>query len=399
MPEPRRSRDQLPATKTLALGCAFLVCLQSLAAAQSPQSKSAGDIFPLRTAWMVTLDAPPALPPAYDDARAYVALRPDPDRGYPANRIVALSLTDGSTKWSREVAGVDALAVGDDLVFACSGSLLQALETSDGRPRWQLPLDAPLSAPLHHDHGWLIAVTQGSQAFAIRARDGEKVWQVHLPSPAVGEPALSGDELYLPLTDSRVVRLKLETAAVIWDQKILSQPTSILALDDRVFVGTRERWFYALHPGSGRVLWRVRVGSAVVGVPAADRSAVYFLAFDNLLRALDRSGGSLKWRQLLVRRAGFGPFRMDTLLFVSGPSPTIQAYDTNGGTSAGSFDAPHDLFAPVHVMPGLVDRDFLLVALTGEGELLAIRPQSLEPEPFAISPLVCLSLGFPRWRY
>ena len=65
----------------------------------------------------------------------------------------------------------------------------------------------------------------------------------------------------------------------------------MLALDDRVFVGTARTWFYALQPEDGRVRWRKRVGAAVVGRPAADRSAVYFLALDNLLRALDRVGG------------------------------------------------------------------------------------------------------------
>jgi hypothetical protein len=145
------------------------------------------------------------------------------------------------------------------------------------------------------------------------------------------------------------------------------------------------------------VEWRFRIGGPVVGAPTTGPSTVYFLAFDNLLRALDRAGGSLKWRQMLARRARFGPFPVGRLLVVSGLSQVIQAYDVRGGAPAGTFETPHDLFTPVHPIAGLVDRDFLLIALTGQGELLAIRPHSLQPEEFAVSPRVFLMAGFPRW--
>jgi outer membrane protein assembly factor BamB len=368
------------------------------AAAQAP-AKPGSEIFPLTSVWMVKLDTPPALSAAYDAARAYIVLKPDPDRAIPATRLTAVSLSNGSTKWTREINAADSIVADGDHLVASAGSLLQAFATSDGTPRWQLALSAPLSAPLLPIGGWLIAVTQASDAVAVRSLDGAKLWQVHLPSPAVGKPAAAGDALYLPLTDNRVLRLKLDTGGVVWDEKILSQPTTLLALDDRVFVGT-SGWFYALQPKDGKVLWRFRVGGAVVGEPAASVSAVYFLALDDLLRALDRESGPLKWRQILVRRERFGPLRVADLLFVSGNSPTIQAYDMKSGTPAGSFDAPHDLkMIPVHLVPGLLERDFLLMAMTGEGELMAIRPQSLQPEAFAVSPRAYLLTGFPIWRW
>jgi outer membrane protein assembly factor BamB len=403
MPESPTSKHQLRPARILLCGCALLVCLFCVhagAAAQSPPPTPGGDIFPLSTLWMVTL-APPAIDPAYDGDRAYVALKPvvEEDVQVQPASLVAVSLTDGSQVWKRALADVQSLAAGDSLVFACAGRVLQGLGASDGQSRWQLPLDAPLAAGLVYQRGWLIAVTQDGKALGIRARTGEKAWQVQLPSPASGEPAVSGDALYLALTDNRVMRLTLDTAAIAWDRKILSRPVTLLALDDSLFVGTRERWFYTLAPEDGRVRWRVRVGAAVVGPPAAGRSAVYFLSLDNVFRALDRSGGTVIWRQLLVRRARYGPFPAGSLLLLSGSSTSIQAFSRDGGAPAGSFDAPHDLQGPVHVVQGLVDRDFLIIALTGDGELLAIRPKSLEPDAFAISPRVALIAGFPRWRW
>jgi len=404
MPEPLRISIPLGILGALALAFtpraeAQTAATQTAAAAAQAPAKPGSEIFPLTTFWMVKLDTPPALSPAYDAARAYIVLKPDPDRAIPATRLTAVSLSNGSTKWTREIAAVDSIVTDGDLLVASVGSSLQAFAASDGTPRWRLALSAPLSAPLLSIGGWLIAVTQASDVTAVRPLDGGKLWQVHLPSPAVGIPAVAGDALYLPLTDNRVLRLKLDTGAVVWDQKILSQPTTLLALDDRLFVGTSE-WFYALQPKDGKVLWRFRVGGAVVGEPVASASAVYFLALDNLVRALDREGGPLKWRQILVHRERFGPLRVADLLVVSGASPTIQAYDARSGTAAGSFDAPHDLkMMPVHLVPGLLERDFLLIAMTGEGELMAIRPQSLQPEPFAVSPRVYLLTGFPIWRW
>lgn len=396
---------------TVALGLAVVICFtypQPGAAAitggsepaPSAQARSSTtDIFPLSILWMVTLDTPPALAPAFDDERAYVALKADVEGGRPIKRIAAYSLTDGSRKWTRDAPDVDGLETGSGLLFACAGPRLEALLAADGSPRWHVSLDAPLSAPLQAAGGWLIALTQASHAYAIRAVDGARLWDVHLPSPATGPPALLGDAVFLPLTDNRVVRLDLQSGALVWTRSLLSQPTCLLALDNRVFVGTNERWFYALSPQNGRVEWRFRVGGPVVGTPAAGPSTVYFLALDNLLRALDRAGGSLRWRQMLARRARFGPFQLGSLLVVSGLSQVIQAYNVHGGTPAGTFETPHDLFTPAHPIAGLVDRDFLLIAVTGQGELLAIRPHSLQPEEFAWSPRVYVMAGFPYWIY
>ncbi len=401
MLEPRRigTPPGVPAVATLALAVVLAVLLEAHAAAQPVPPKPEAPVFPLAPLWTATLDSAPALPPAYDTTHAYLVLKPDPDRGFASARLIAVSLGDGSLKWTHDIPAADALAVGAAGVFTCAGPLVQAFGAADGAPRWQLPLGAPLSAPLHLADGRLVATTQASDVTAVRTLDGSKLWQRHLPSPATGEPATSGDGLYLPLTDNRVIRLKPDTGAITWTVRILSQPTTVLALEDRVFVGTREDWFYALRPHDGKVLWRVRVGAGVVGAPAVDRSAVYFLALDNLLRALYREGGSLDWRQMLVRRERFGPLLAGGLLLVSGFSPTLQAYDAVTGKPAGSFDAPRDLAGPVHLVPGLLARDFLAIVLTGEGQLMALRTQSLQPEAFALSPRVYLTNGFPFWHW
>ncbi len=366
--------------------------------ANAAGAPASDDIFPLSILWTVALDTPPALAPAYDDDRVFIALKADEDRGHPVERIAAYSLTSGDVKWTRDAPAVNALEAGGALVFACSDRKVEAMQASDGAPRWQLSLDAPLSAPMHAQGGWLFVMTQASHAYAFRASDGKLVWDIHLPAPASAQSAAVGDGLYVPLTDNRVLRLQVETGAIVWDRSLRSQPTCVLALDDRVFVGTSERWFYALSPRNGGVDWRFRVGGAVVGTPSADRSNVYFLALDNLLRALDRSGGSLRWRRLLGHRGRFGPFLVGRLLVVSGASPTIETYAARGGAPTGTLDAPHDLKSmPIHVVPGIVDRDFLLFAVTGEGELLAIRPHSLEPETFALSPRLALLAGWPYW--
>lgn len=399
MVEPGSIAAARAARALAALAFVLVLSLPLRAAAQSAPAAPGAALFPLSTLWTVTLDTAPALAAAYDEQHAYFVLKPDPDRGLTSARLTAISLGDGSTGWTRDIAAADALAAGDDQVFTCTGGLLQAHAAADGTPRWQLALDAPLSAPMHVVAGWLIAVTQASDVVAVRTRDGSKLWQAHLPSPATGEPSVNGNQLYLPLTDNRVLQLHLETGAIVWDRKIVSQPMTIVALDDRVFVGTRQRWFYALQPKDGKVLWRFSIGGAVVGAPAVDRSAVYFLALDNLLRALGRGRGSLRWRTILVRRDRFGPFRASNLLFVSGSSKTIQAYDAGTGKPAGSFDAPGDLNGPIHFVPGIIAVDFLIVAVTGEGQIVAIRPQSLQPEAFTWSPRMYLITGFPIWRW
>jgi hypothetical protein len=353
----------------------------SSAARYATQQKGASPApatLPFAVAWDTPLDGPLAAAPAYDTTHAYLALGDSAEK--PA-QTVGLSLADGSVTWRRDLANVQSLAADNGLVFVATNTTLHALLSADGRPAWQFALDAPPVVPLIAVNGWLIVATEKS-VVALSGREGTRVWQQPVPASVAAAPAVSGEGVYLGLADGRLLRLNVQSGAIVWTAHLAAPCAAILALEDQLLAGTKGRAFCALDPRNGHVRWRVRTGSDVVGMPLADGWRVYFISLDNLLRGVDRENGTLHARRVLTRRALFGPFRAGNLLLVSGMSPTIEGFRLPMLEPAGTFETGGTelgqgglkLAAPVHVAPGQAEGQWLLVCVTGEGEVIALRP-------------------------
>ena len=99
----------------------------------------------------------------------------------------------------------------------------------------------------------------------------------------------------MPVDDGRVVALQVESGEPVWERRLGGAPNDMLALDDRLYVGSADNFFYCLDADDGEVAWRWRTGADVIGAPVADDRRVYFVSLDNVLRALDlRRGPALE---------------------------------------------------------------------------------------------------------
>ena len=343
----------------------------------------------------VTLDAAPSAAPGLDTNSAYVALRD--------GRLVAVDLESGRVRWSQELPTSFAPETGDGLVFVAGGDHLTAV-TADGKSAWRLPVAGGFSAPLRWDAGWLIASAASGDVLAIRARDGLVVWTMRLGSPVRARPALAAERVYLSLEDGRVAALNLLTGATEWERTLGGTPGEVLALDERLYVGSRDKFFYCLATDDGDRKWRWRTGGSVLAAPVVDAERVYYTSLDNVLRAMNRSNGWLAWDVGLPLRPSGGPLLVGRLLFVAGVAAEVRAYRTGDGAEAGAFTAPAELAAPPQVLPGTSDLLAAVVLLTRTGDLQVLRRRvepaivplgtipgievPLEPPPVDIEPIV-----------
>jgi hypothetical protein len=74
----------------------------------------------------------------------------------------------------------------------------------------------------------------------------------------------------------------------------------------------------------GRVDWRWRTGADVIGKPIADERYVYFVALDNVLRAMNLVTGGQQWMRPLPIRPVFGAVKAGSTIVVSGQTATVQ---------------------------------------------------------------------------
>ena len=335
---------------------------------------ASASLFPLETAWTVDLGQPAAAPPGYDDVHAYVPLRD--------GTLAAIRLDDGATAWTsaRQTAFPPAAAGGS--VIVADGATLVALHAAGGQPAWTREFAAPISAAPLRTGGWLVVSISTGEVVALRAADGRELWRRSLDGPLRVQPAVGGRRLFVPLDDGRLVALDLGAGTPLWERSLRGSPREVLPLD-AVFVGATDNYMYRLSPEDGSLDWRWRTGGDIVGLPAADESRLFFTSLDNVLWALDRGSGVQQWRRPLPGRPRTGPVIAGGVLFVSGVSAQVRAFDRGNGRPAGSLSAVDELGAPPHLAPSLSGSGLRAVLLIADGRLVGMRPAT-GPAPFPL---------------
>jgi outer membrane protein assembly factor BamB len=355
----------------LAIAAWLVLFVPADARAQPEQRPST--ILPMELRWTKVLSAAPAAAPVHEDGRVFVARRD--------GQIAAVSLLDGEQVWevARTVAGQP--AVGGGLLYVETRGELHGLDTATGEARWSIPLEAPLSAPLVWNSGWLIVALDTQTLLALRAETGETIWQRTVAGGIDVAPALAGDRMYVSLDSGSVLAVSLMTGATAWDRQLEGAPSQVLPLD-ALFVGATDNHFYRLSRLDGSIEWRWRTGGDVVGLPAVDEKRVYFSSLDNVLWALDRASGVQQWRQALDTRPTAGPVHIGDLLAIGGLSRFLTLFDPVGGVAYGRLAAPTELAVPALSVMTPSDGPFLVV-VTGDGRLQAFgrasTPALLDP--------------------
>ena len=355
------------------------VAVAFLVLAACPRESIAAVTFPLEAKWSASLPAPPAFPPAFDSNRIYISLK--------TNQLVALMIKDGSTTWSVECPMSAPPAAGGGLVYAGSDGLIEARGETDGAAQWRRPVPGRVQS-LHWEAGWLIAQTELGLLLAMRAADGEILWQKDFGSPLSGPPAPAGDRLYLPLKDGRVVALSLLAGEEIWTYKMTESAAGILPVGDRVFIGGRDNQFHSLNAEDADRNWRPwRTGADLLGLPVLDERRVYFIALDNVLRAHNRNNGSMIWKQVLPVRPFTGPLLSGETLIVSGVAAELYGYNSRDGKRTGPFSvkgAENEemlLAAPPHL-----SEQELVILVTKGGQVRAVGAAAAPAEAPAETP-------------
>ena len=330
--------------------------------------------LPVVTRWTATLPAPAAAPPVATGDRLFAALFD--------GRVAAVSLVDGWELWQVERAVVGRPAAGGGLFHAATAEGLLALDAETGAVRWESALEAPVSAPLLWNAGWLIAALENHELLALNAETGGTVWRQAVEGGVGARPTIAGDRLYVPLDSGRVTVLDLLTGAVVWERRLGGAPQEILVAGD-LFVGATDNHLYRLSRRDGALRWRWRTGGDVFGLPVVDEDNVYFSSLDNTLWALDRSNGGQRWRELLSARPSAGPRLAEDLVMQGGLSRELDLHGPADGVVYHRLQVSAELaYAPLTVADPLGD-GLLVVLVDAGGELQAVGrgsgPVRLDP--------------------
>ena len=330
----------------------------------------------LTPSWTVKLPGVPLPGAAIDAAHGYVPLG--------SSELVAIRLAGGATAWTKPIdAIVGPPVTGDGLVFVPHARLVEAVEAGTGASRWRVPVDAPISAPLLWHDDRLLVVTEGGSATMIRAATGEILWTRSLGASRL-EPAAGDGRVYVALENGRVAALASESGKTVWEAQLPGAATALAAFGDHLFVGCSDKFLYCLSARRGKTKWRWRTGAPVVGDMAVDAHHVYFVALDNVLRALNRGNGNQIWKAPIPHRPTGGVFLAARLLWVPGVAAEMAAFQAIDGSAVGVSPLVGDPAGTPRLSLSAPDTFDGVFVVTGEGQAQWLVPG---PPPLPSKPV------------
>jgi outer membrane protein assembly factor BamB len=160
---------------------------------------------------------------------------------------------------------------------------------------------------------YLYYASLNGNLIAVSARNGRRLWTVHVGRCEAASPALnrlgrgSVFETFLnrePCGRGAAEKGNGEILGVAagrkptlrWRRTLAASETSPLIVGDRIYVGDFRGSVYCLRAVDGKPVWTFHAGGAVKGAIAYDRGRVFFGAYDGRLYALRASDGKLIWR-------------------------------------------------------------------------------------------------------
>jgi outer membrane protein assembly factor BamB len=118
----------------------------------------------------------------------------------------------------------------------------------------------------------------------------------------LGVPVVAGGRIYGVDSDSNATALDARTGAKIWSVSLAPEKTRSDAMgggaayaDGRVYATTGYGEVLALDPANGSVIWRKRLSGPVRGAPTIAGGRVYAVTLDNQLFALTADKGETVW--------------------------------------------------------------------------------------------------------
>ena len=190
---------------------------------------------------------------------------------------------------------------------------------------------------------------ENSTFYALDMKNGEIIWKYppvgYLPAPVSSSPAVADGVAFFgtETPDGRLYALDIYTGTPRWVSIPLGGGTegisSPAVIDNRVFVGTLDGFFYCLNATNGEILWEQPVGAPILSSPAVADGMVFFgtEAPSNRLYALDEFTGDFIWNFSDGAPIHGSPAVADGLVFIGTLSGAFYAISETDGAIVWSY--------------------------------------------------------------
>eukprot|EP00939_MAST-03C_sp_MAST-3C-sp1_P002242 g2242.t1 len=260
--------------------------------------------------------------------------------------VLAYCGDDGTLMWNYTtrdyVASAPAIAIVEGATVAFVGGVdgfLHAIDVSTGQRRWAFDAQEAIWAPPMVAAGKVCFGSGGeanpyandhAHVHCVNASTGLSVWNYSVGSSQVQSCPTLDDRsttLYVGVYDGRLLALDFLSGTLKWSSnrtggRVESSPVTTLVENTGciVVVGSADGFLYAFFAETGKLFWRVRLGTEVGSSPAIDNRNVIYVGGDPGIYAINASDGSVFWHyaETSGKLVGSSVALLDRALLVGG---------------------------------------------------------------------------------
>jgi outer membrane protein assembly factor BamB len=181
---------------------------------------------------------------------------------------------------------------------------------------WTFRAQSLVEFPPAVAYGRLYFANNNGFVFAISAKTGKRAWKYDSNRCQAMSPAVFDHTVYVTFLnrppcnatggrlDGDVVALTVGSGKVLWRRRIGPSESSPLVHGGNVYVGDWTGRVFAFSAKTGRPRWVFQAGGKVKDAIALSGNRLFFGAYDSNVYALDASNGKLLWKAKSQERFG-----------------------------------------------------------------------------------------------
>lgn len=296
--------------------------------------------------------------------------------------VSAVEKNQGQLLWSipqkRGIVSGPTVSAGY-LAVGTSASTVLLLNQNNGQEIWQAKISSDsLSKPVIANQKVIVKTIDGN-LYAFDLFDGKKIWVSEHGSPSLilkasSSPVVEGQNILVGFSDGKLDALTLDSGTQVWQRSIAyasgsSDVERLVDIDadpiirgEVAYLATYQGYVGALSLTDGQFIWR-KPGSTYKNL-ALDAQTLFMTDSDDVLWALDKKTGQVRWKQPALKARGVTePVLMGNYLVVGDKEGYLHVLKTQNG----AFVARTQLKSPIEISPAVSQQS--IYVLTANGKL------------------------------
>jgi len=306
---------------------------------------------------------------------------------------------------------------GNIIYIANESGKVDAVNKDSGKIIWSKQLPNSIISGPSVAHGYIALGTNRSTVILLRESDGEQLHKFKTSGEALSKPAIISDKIIIKTIDGYLYGFDLKTGKKLWGAEhgspslILKASSSPIIVNKLAIVGFSDGKLDAIDTETGRIIWQRSIAYAsgssdverLVDIDAdpiirgdiaylasyqgyigalsltdgqfiwrkagsvyknmtVDSSTLYITDSNDVLWALNRNDGKVKWKQVALKGRGLTePTILGNRLVVGDRSGFLHVLST----SSGEFIARKELNGAIDISPAISGNSIYVMTANG----------------------------------